>query len=225
MARTYRLIARRGTDGFYEGPVADAMAEASQNPPVGPNADHVWRPGLMTEDDVDDYYAPEREPARIRYRGLDIWGMGPPSSGGSTVGEALNILEGYRLSAADRDSRVAPAARVVPLRLRRPQRLPRRPALLRRSARGPPVRLLRRRAARADQREPGGARARWRPAIPTTTRTTAAMAATRPPRSRTRTSRPPTSWSPTARARSCPTRSRSSRRAATASSSRAGASC
>jgi gamma-glutamyltranspeptidase/glutathione hydrolase len=102
MARTYRLIARRGTDGFYEGPVADAMADASQNPPVGPDADHVWRPGLMTEDDVDDYYAPEREAARIRYRGLDIWGMGPPSSGGSTVGEALNILEGYPLSAADR---------------------------------------------------------------------------------------------------------------------------
>jgi gamma-glutamyltranspeptidase / glutathione hydrolase len=102
MARTYRLIARRGTDGFYEGPVAEAMAEASQRPPVGPNADHRWRPGLMTEDDLDDYYAPEREPARTRYRGLDIWGMGPPSSGGSTVGEALNILEGYRLSAADR---------------------------------------------------------------------------------------------------------------------------
>src|ERR671914_372571 len=102
MARTYRLIASRGTDGFYEGPVAEAMAEAAQDPPVGPKADHVWRRGLMTEDDIDDYYAPEREPARIRYRGLDIWGMGPPSSGGSTVGEALNILEGYRVSAADR---------------------------------------------------------------------------------------------------------------------------
>jgi gamma-glutamyltranspeptidase/glutathione hydrolase len=102
MARTYRLIGRRGTDGFYEGPVAEAMAEAAQEPPVAEDADHVWRPGLMTEDDIDDYYAPEREPARIRYRGLDIWGMGPPSSGGSTVGEALNILEGYRLSAADR---------------------------------------------------------------------------------------------------------------------------
>jgi gamma-glutamyltranspeptidase/glutathione hydrolase len=102
MARTYRLIARRGTDGFYEGPVADAMAEAAQFPPVADGADHTWRPGLMTEDDIDDYYAPEREPAHIRYRGLDIWGMGPPSSGGSTVGEALNILEGYRLSAADR---------------------------------------------------------------------------------------------------------------------------
>jgi gamma-glutamyltranspeptidase / glutathione hydrolase len=102
LARTYRLIARRGTDGFYEGPVAEAMVEAAQNPPVAPGANHTWRAGLMTEDDVDDYTAPEREPARIRYRGLDIWGMGPPSSGGSTVGEALNILEGYPLRAADR---------------------------------------------------------------------------------------------------------------------------
>jgi gamma-glutamyltranspeptidase/glutathione hydrolase len=104
MARTYRLIARRGADGFYEGRVAEDIAEAAQDPPVGPNPDpdHRWRPGLMTEDDVEDYYAPEREPARIRYRGLDIWGMGPPSSGGSTVGEALNILEGYRLRAAER---------------------------------------------------------------------------------------------------------------------------
>jgi gamma-glutamyltranspeptidase/glutathione hydrolase len=102
MARTYRLIARRGTDGFYEGPVAEAMAEAAQNPPVADDANHTWRPGLMTEDDIDDYRAPEREPARIRYRGLDIWGMGPPSSGGSTVGEILNILEGYQDLAADR---------------------------------------------------------------------------------------------------------------------------
>jgi gamma-glutamyltranspeptidase / glutathione hydrolase len=102
LARTYELIARSGSDGFYEGPVAEAMAEASQHPPVAPTADHTWRPGLMTEDDVDDYTAPERDPTRIRYRGLDVWGMGPPSSGGSTMGEALNILEGYLLSAADR---------------------------------------------------------------------------------------------------------------------------
>ena len=102
LAHTYRLIARRGADAFYEGDIAEAMAEAAQDPPVGPRADHVWRPGLMTEDDVDDYFAPEREPARISYRGLDVWGMGPPSSGGSTVGEMLNILEGYRLRASDR---------------------------------------------------------------------------------------------------------------------------
>jgi gamma-glutamyltranspeptidase/glutathione hydrolase len=56
----------------------------------------------MTEDDVEDYFAPEREPTRISYRGLDVWGMGPPSSGGSTVSEILNILEGYRLDRRDR---------------------------------------------------------------------------------------------------------------------------
>jgi gamma-glutamyltranspeptidase/glutathione hydrolase len=38
----------------------------------------------------------------VGYKGLDVWGMGPPSSGGSTVGEALNILEGYDLSAMPR---------------------------------------------------------------------------------------------------------------------------
>jgi gamma-glutamyltranspeptidase/glutathione hydrolase len=102
LARTYRLIARRGAEAFYEGPIGDAMVEAAQSPPTGPGADHAWRPGLMTEDDLDDYYAPEREPARMRYRGLDVWGMGPPSSGASTVGEVLNILEGYRVRAAER---------------------------------------------------------------------------------------------------------------------------
>ena len=104
MARTYRRIARNGPEGFYGGPVAEAMVEAAQNPPKSPGAEptHRWLPGLMTEADVAGYTAPEREPAHIRYRGLDVWGMGPPSSGGSTVGEMLNILEGYELSAADR---------------------------------------------------------------------------------------------------------------------------
>jgi gamma-glutamyltranspeptidase / glutathione hydrolase len=46
--------------------------------------------------------APEREPTRVAYRGLDVYSMGPPSSGGSTVGEALNILEGFDLDPADR---------------------------------------------------------------------------------------------------------------------------
>ena len=37
------------------------------------------------------------------YRGLQVYGMGPPSSGGSTVGEALNILEGYPMAGLPRD--------------------------------------------------------------------------------------------------------------------------
>jgi gamma-glutamyltranspeptidase / glutathione hydrolase len=97
LARTYARIASFGLKGFYSGAIADAMATAAQNPPIAPDANHVWRHGLMSVSDVRDYTSPERSPTHIGYRGLDVYGMGPPSSGGSTVGEALNILEGYRL--------------------------------------------------------------------------------------------------------------------------------
>ena len=102
MARAYERIARRGPAGFYGGPIAEAMVEAAQDPPTAPDADHVWRPGLMTAGDLAEYEALWRKPTRIGYRGLDVWGMGPPSSGGSTVGESLNILEGYEPLGADR---------------------------------------------------------------------------------------------------------------------------
>ena len=55
----------------------------------------------MTMRDVRGYTAPEREPTRVDYRGRRPQ-MGPPSSGGSTDGEALNILEGFDLDASDR---------------------------------------------------------------------------------------------------------------------------
>ena len=94
LARTYRRIGRRGSDGFYSGRVARALVEAVQRPPLTADADHTWRPGLLTLQDLEDYTAPRRDPTRVSYRGLDVYGMAPPSSGGSTVGEALNILEG-----------------------------------------------------------------------------------------------------------------------------------
>jgi gamma-glutamyltranspeptidase / glutathione hydrolase len=52
--------------------------------------------------DLHEYVAPERPPTHVTYRGVDVYSMGPPSSGGSTVGEALNILEGYGLSSMTR---------------------------------------------------------------------------------------------------------------------------
>jgi gamma-glutamyltranspeptidase/glutathione hydrolase len=103
LARTYLLIALFGPHGFYRGPVARAIARTVQVPPVGPDANHVWRPGVMTARDLKDYVAPERPPTHHGYRDVDVFGMGPPSSGGSTVGEALNILEGYELSAMSRE--------------------------------------------------------------------------------------------------------------------------
>ena len=102
MAKAYEMIARYGSRGFYRGPIAQAIDAAASNPPIAPTANHTWRPSPITEDDIARYRAIERAPTRISYKGLDVWGMGPPSSGGSSVGEALNILEGFQPLGANR---------------------------------------------------------------------------------------------------------------------------
>jgi gamma-glutamyltranspeptidase/glutathione hydrolase len=103
LAATYERIAHLGAKGFYRGAIADALVDTADHPPVSPTANHVFRPGVMTMRDLHNYVAPERAPTHVNYRGLDVYSMGPPSSGGSTVGEALNILEGYPLSTKPRD--------------------------------------------------------------------------------------------------------------------------
>src|SRR5436309_13963066 len=95
LANTYRLIARQGTDVFYEGPIAQNIVDTVQHPPTMPGITRNVRPGLMNRDDLEDYNIVLREPVATTYRGLSIYGMGPPSSGGSTIGESLNILEGF----------------------------------------------------------------------------------------------------------------------------------
>jgi gamma-glutamyltranspeptidase/glutathione hydrolase len=96
LAKTYEIIAAQGPRGFYRGPVAEAIASAASQPPIDAQADHRWRPGLMTAADLRAYRAVVRKPVRSTFEGYDIYGMGPPSSGGSTVAEILNILEGIR---------------------------------------------------------------------------------------------------------------------------------
>jgi gamma-glutamyltranspeptidase/glutathione hydrolase len=116
LARTYQLIARAGSRAFYRGRLAYAIARTARNPQVNPGANHTWRPGVMTAADLRAYTAPEREPIHSTYRGLDVFGMGPPSSGGLTVAEALNILEGYDLHAmthADAQHLVLEASRLA----------------------------------------------------------------------------------------------------------------
>jgi gamma-glutamyltranspeptidase/glutathione hydrolase len=103
LARTLERIARLGTAGFYRGKVADAIVATVRRPPVSATANHRWRPGVIDRHDLRTYGAVLRGPSHLRYRGLDVFGMGPPSSGGSTVGEALNILEGYPLGSLPRE--------------------------------------------------------------------------------------------------------------------------
>jgi len=57
----------------------------------------------MSTTDLSGYRSIDRAPTASSYRGMQVYGMGAPSSGGSTVGEALNILEEYGMSAFPRD--------------------------------------------------------------------------------------------------------------------------
>lgn len=100
LARTYRLLAREGVDAFYAGPLARAIVEAVNRPPTASGVS--VRGGRMTLADLADYQARVRAPLRSRYRGYELYGMPLPSSGGVTVFEALNLLEGYDLKALPR---------------------------------------------------------------------------------------------------------------------------
>ncbi|MTE21790.1 gamma-glutamyltransferase [Streptomyces sp. TRM43335] len=93
LAGTYRLLAREGTDALYRGRLGREVVRTVRRPPVVPGADRTVRPGLMATGDLDRYRAPYRKPTRVEYRGVEVYSMAPSSSGGTTVGEALNILE------------------------------------------------------------------------------------------------------------------------------------
>ncbi len=84
LARTLQLISDSGPDVFYRGQIADLIVAEMQR-----------GGGLITKDDLQRYRAKWRTPIQITYRGNTIYSMPPPSSGGVTTGEILNILEGY----------------------------------------------------------------------------------------------------------------------------------
>src|SRR5439155_24210099 len=102
LARTYQQLAGHGMNAFYGGDVANAIVTTVQHPPLVPGATRIVRPGLMTAQDLAAYRALLRAPTNVHYRGYEVFSMGPPSSGGSTVGEALKILEGYNLGSLSR---------------------------------------------------------------------------------------------------------------------------
>jgi gamma-glutamyltranspeptidase/glutathione hydrolase len=84
LARTLERIAERGTDGFYRGETARAIADELRQ--LG---------GIITTEDLARYQAVWREPVRAMYRGHTVLSMPPSSSGGVTIAETLNILEGF----------------------------------------------------------------------------------------------------------------------------------
>jgi gamma-glutamyltranspeptidase/glutathione hydrolase len=98
LANTYQELADTNLRSLYNGPVGRDLVQTVQHPPKDPASTLNVRPGKMTTSDLAQYQAPLRDPSRTSYRGLDVYSMAPPSSGGTTVGEALNILENTNLS-------------------------------------------------------------------------------------------------------------------------------
>jgi len=95
LARTLERIAARGFDGFYRGPVAQALLASVK-------ADGVdW-----TAAELAAYRVKEREPIRFRYRDWNLVTAPPPSSGGIALAEILKILEGWDLKALEPAQRI-----------------------------------------------------------------------------------------------------------------------
>jgi len=93
LARTLEAISERGADEFYEGSIAELISEQMKR-----------HGGLITREDLASYGVCWRRPVRGFYRGYEINGMGPPSSGGVCLIELLNILERYDLESLRRGS-------------------------------------------------------------------------------------------------------------------------
>ena len=92
LADTLQTIAEQGAQGFYQGPLAQAIVETTQKAPAVPSA--------MTVDDLKDYKALERPPVCGGYHTWKVCGMGPPSSGGTTVAMILGVAEKFSLGSA-----------------------------------------------------------------------------------------------------------------------------
>ncbi len=94
LAATYADIAERGTTkAFYRGALAKLMVDIVRKPRTTKSTDLPVPRGYLSRSDLRDYKVLGQAPTKVSYRGYDVYGMAPSSSGGSTVGEALNILE------------------------------------------------------------------------------------------------------------------------------------
>ncbi len=84
LAHTLSLIAKDGPAAFYDGPIAKAVVKASDA-----------HGGLLSLKDFKDYTVEWEKPVSCRYRGYTVYSSPPPSSGGTTMCEILNVLSGY----------------------------------------------------------------------------------------------------------------------------------
>ena len=94
LAKTFKKIADQGVSGFYYGPIARAIVDTQKNTRSDNNGGTVGK-GQMTTQDLADYQVAYRSPVVGDYRGYQIAGMPPPSSGGLTMIQILKLLERF----------------------------------------------------------------------------------------------------------------------------------
>lgn len=84
LAKTLKRIQQHGAEGFYKGETAQLIEDFMKK-----------HGGLITKEDLARYEAEELDPVKGTYRNYEIISMPPPSSGGVTLIEMLNIIEGF----------------------------------------------------------------------------------------------------------------------------------
>jgi gamma-glutamyltranspeptidase / glutathione hydrolase len=90
-AQTLHVLAAKGADGFYTGPIAADIVSTVRGA--------EGNPGVLSQTDLALYQVKERDAVCAAYRAYDVCGMGPPSSGALTVGQILGMLNSYDLAA------------------------------------------------------------------------------------------------------------------------------
>ena len=91
LAATLAKISDGGADAFYRGTIADAVVRASRA-----------HGGILTKADFEKYTVTESAPVTCTYRSYSVISAPPPSSGGVTLCEMLQVLDGYDLKALGR---------------------------------------------------------------------------------------------------------------------------
>lgn len=84
LAKTLEYIAENGKEGFYKGPVAEALVSRVQE--TG---------GIISHEDLQAYQPVWREPISFNYKNLTIHTMAPPSSGGICLGQIMKMIEPF----------------------------------------------------------------------------------------------------------------------------------
>jgi gamma-glutamyltranspeptidase/glutathione hydrolase len=93
LAKAYRELRLRGVRSLYTGRLGAAIVAEARRPHTAPGVSVL--PGQLTRADLAAYQALLKAPTRSTYKGLEVYGMPVPSSGGIAVSEALNLIEAY----------------------------------------------------------------------------------------------------------------------------------